>query len=211
MQYSLYAGYTGSHQSYTDTGIYNNGGMLGATALLYKDNFFTALTLNAGASVGDASTKYGHEDFTMLNAGLASKTGYNIEFADGKFIVQPSILLSYTFVNTFDYTNAAGVKITSDPLHALNVSPGLKFIGNFGNGWQPYIGARMVWNIIDRTHFNANDIALSSLSVKPYVQYGLGIQKLWGERSTGFAQVMMRNGGRNGVAFNVGYRYALGK
>lgn len=211
MQYSLYAGYTGSHQSYTDTGIYNNGGMLGATALLYKDNFFTALTLNAGASVGDASTKYGHEDFTMLNAGVASKTGYNIEFADGKFIVQPSILLSYTFVNTFDYTNAAGVKITSDPLHALNVSPGLKFIGNFGNGWQPYIGARMVWNIIDRTHFHANDIALSSLSVKPYVQYGLGIQKLWGERSTGFAQVMMRNGGRNGVAFNVGYRYALGK
>jgi len=211
MQYSLYAGYNGSHQSYTDTGIYQNGGILGATALLYKDNFFTALTLNAGASFGDASTKYGNEDFTTFSTGVASKTGYNIEFADGKFIVQPSMLLSYTFVNTFDYTNAAGVRIDADPIHAINISPGLKFIGNLGNGWQPYFGARMIWNILDKADYYANDVSLPSLSVKPYVQYGFGVQKLWGERSTGFAQFMVRNGGRNGIAFNVGYRYALGK
>lgn len=211
MQYSVYAGYTGSHQSYTDTGIYQNGGILGATALLYKDNFFTALTLNAGASAGNASTKYGDENFVMFSTGVANKTGYNWELADGKFIIQPSILLSYSFVNTFNYTNAAGVRVTSDPIHAINVSPGLKFIGNFGNGWQPYIGARMVWNILDKADYFANDVALPSLSVKPYVQYGLGIQKLWGERSTGFAQFMIRNGGRNGFAFNIGYRYALGR
>ena len=211
MQYSIYARYTGSHQSYTDTGIYQNGGILGATALLYKDDFFTALTLNAGASFGDASTKYGHENFTMFSTGVASKTGYNIEFANGKFIVQPSLLASYTFVNTFNYTNAAGVRIDGDPIHAINISPGLKFIGNLANGWQPYIGARMVWNILDKAEFHANDVALPSMSIKPYVQYGIGIQKLWGERSTGFAQCMLRSGGRNGFAFNVGYRYALGQ
>ena len=37
----------------------------------------------------------------MLMAGVAAKTGYNWELADGKFIVQPNYLMSYSFVNTF--------------------------------------------------------------------------------------------------------------
>ena len=49
----------------------------------------------------------------MLLAGLGNKTGYNFEFFDGGMILQPSMLISYTFVNTFDYTNGAGVRIES--------------------------------------------------------------------------------------------------
>ena len=154
---------------------------------------------------------YGSEDMTMLMAGVASKTGYNWELAKGKFIIQPSYMMSYSFVNTFDYTNAAGVRIKSDPLNAINIAPGLKFIGNLNNGWQPYAGVQMVWNIMDKTHFNANDVALPDMSVKPYVQYGVGVQKRWGDRFTGFFQVMLRNGGRNGVAFSAGFRWVLGK
>jgi len=44
-----------------------------------------------------------------------------------------------------------------------------------------------------------------------YVQYGVGVQKRWGDRFTGFFQVMLRNGGRNGVAFSAGFRWVLGK
>ena len=210
-QYSVYAGYNGSHQNYNGNSIYQNGGTLGATGIFYKDNFFTALTANVGASVADTSTMYGSEDFPMLMAGVASKTGYNWELAKGKFIIQPSYLMSYTFVNAFDYKNAAGVNISSDPLHAINIAPGLKFIGNLKNGWQPYISMRMVWNIIDKTDFHANDVALPQMSVKPYFQYGVGIQKRWGERFTGFLQAMVRNGGRNGVALSAGFRWAIGK
>ena len=177
----------------------------------YKGNFFTGLTANVGANVGEASTMYGLEDFTMLATGIASKTGYNCELANGKFIIQPSFLMSYTFVNMFDYTNAAGVDITSDPLNAIQIAPGLKFIGNLKNGWQPYVGMQMVWNIMDDSRFKANNISLPDMSVDQYFQYGIGVQKRAGDRFTGFGQAMVRNGGRNGIALQFGFRWALGK
>ena len=81
-----------------------NGGTLGITGMAYKGIFFTGLTLNAGANAGEANTAYGRDNFSMLMAGIANKTGYNIEFADGKFVIQPNLQLSYSFVNTFDKT-----------------------------------------------------------------------------------------------------------
>ena len=209
MQYSFYGGYNGSNQYYNGVSIYQNGGSLGASSTWYKGNFFTGLTANVGANVGEASSMYGNENFTMLATGIASKTGYNWELANGKFIVQPSFLMSYTFVNTFDYTNAAGVRISSDPLHAIQIAPGLKFIGNLKNGWQPYIGLQMVWNVMDRARFKANDVSLPDMSVDPYFQYGIGLQKRIGDRFTGFGQAMLRNGGRNGIALQFGFRWAI--
>ncbi len=209
--YGVYAGYNGSHQAYDGIGIYQNGGTLGLVGMAYKGNFFTGLTVNAGANVGEASTFYGQDNFTMLMAGIANKTGYNIELADGKFIIQPSLMLSYSFVNTFDYTNAAGIHINSDPLNAIQVEPGIKFIGNLKNGWQPYAGVSVVMNFMDKTKFQANDASLPDLSVKPFVRYGLGVRKTWGERLTGFFQTYFTNGGRNGVGFQLGFRVNLGK
>ena len=207
----VYGGYNGSHQSYDGISIYQNGGTLGLVGVAYKGNFFSGLTLNVGANVGEATTMFGREDFTMLMSGIASKTGYNYELAKGKFIIQPSMLMSYSFINTFDYTNAAGVSIDSDPLHAIQLEPGIKFIGNLKNGWQPYLGVSMVWNIMDKSHFTANDVSLPDLSIDPFVKYGIGVRKSWGERFTGFFQTYVTNGGRNGVGLQGGFRWALGK
>lgn len=209
--FSVYAGYNGSHQAYDGIGIYQNGGTLGAVGMAYKGNFFTGLTINAGANTGEANTFYGTDNFTMLMAGIASKTGYNVELADGKFIIQPNFLMSYSFVNTFDYTNAAGVHMNSDPLNAIQIEPGLKFIGNLKNGWQPYLGVSMVWNIMDKTQFQANNVSLPELSIKPFVKYGVGVRKTWGERCVGFLQAYFTNGGRNGVGLQAGFRFTLGK
>ena len=208
--WGAYVGYNGSHQNYDGVSIYQNGGTLGLTGMAYKGNFFTGLTLNAGASAAEAHTMYGHEDITMLMAGIASKTGYNWELANGKFIIQPSMLMSYSFVNTFDYTNAAGVRMHSSPLNAIQLQPELKFIGNLKNGWQPYASVAMVWNIMDDTKFKANDVTLPELSVKPYVKYGVGLRKIWGERFTGFFQTYLTNSGRNGVGLQAGFTWALG-
>ena len=119
-------------------------------------------------------------------------------------------MMSYTFVNVFDYTTTTGVRVTQDPLHAIEIIPGLRIIGNLGNGWQPYLGVNMTWNIMDRTKFYADDVALSELAVKPYIEYGVGIMKRHGDRFTGFGQAMIRNGGRNGIALTLGLRWALG-
>lgn len=208
---SLFLGYNGNNMSYNGISMNQQGGALGATGTLYKGNFFTGLTVSAGASAGEAYTAYGTDNFAMLNAGIASKTGYNWEIKEGKVIVQPTLFLGYTFVNTFDYTTAAGVKVDSDPLHAIQVVPGIKIIGNLKNGWQPYLGANMVWSIMDKTSVMANDVRLPQLSIKPYVEYGIGIQKNWGERFTAFFQTMIRNGGRTGVALSAGFRWTIGK
>ena len=206
-----YIGYNGASQSFSGVDATQNGGLLGGTLTMYRGNFFNATTLSTGAIVGDNHTMYGTDNYTMLMAGIGNKTGYNIEFKDGLFIVQPNLLLSYTFVNTFDYTNAAGVRMKSDPLHAIQVAPGVKLIANTKNGWQPYIGVNMIWNILDKSRVTANDVRLPEMSIKPYIQYGLGVQKRFKDRFMAFGQAMIQNGGRNGIALSVGFRWALGK
>ena len=206
-----YIGYNGASQRYQGVDAYQNGGLIGGTATFYKGNFFNATTLSVGATAGDASTMYGSENYTMLLAGIGNKTGYNFEFWDGKMILQPNFLISYTFVNTFDYNNAAGVRIESDPLHAIQLSPGLKLIGNTKNGWQPYIGVNMVWNLLDDSRVTANDVRLPEMSIRPYVQYGVGVQKRFKDKFLAFGQAMIHNGGRNGVSLTAGLRWKVGR
>lgn len=208
---TAYAGYTGSHQNYNNIGSYQNGGLVGLTGTVYKGNFFASLTTNVGASNGNSQSSYGTDNFTTIIAGAAGKIGYNFEFLQGKLILQPTYTMSYTFADTFDYTAASGVNMTSSPLNAMQITPGLKIIGNLKDGWQPYLGVNMVWNIMDSTKFYANDVQLPQLSVDPYLEYGVGLQRKWGERFTGFGQAMARGGGRNGIALQFGFRYAVGK
>ena len=207
--FSAYVGYNGSHQTALGTSIYQNGGVLGGTAAFYKGNFFSGWTANIGASQAELSAMFGKDDFTMLTAGVATKSGYNWELFNNKFIIQPNYMMSYTFVNTYDYYNSQGVRISSDPLNAIQIAPGIKFIGNLKNGWQPYINVQVVINLLDSTKFKANVVSMPEMSVKPFVVYGAGVQKRWGERFTGFAQAMFRSGGRNGVGFNLGLRWSI--
>lgn len=206
-----YIGYNGASQRFSGVDATQNGGLVGGTLTLYKGNFFNATTVSSGAIVGDNRTMYGTDNYTMLMAGVGNKTGYNFEFKEGKIIIQPSMLLSYTFVNTFDYTNAAGVKIKNDPLHAIQIAPGVKFIANTKNGWQPYIGVNMIWNLLDKSKVSANDVRLPEMSIKPYVQYGVGVQKHFKDRYMAFGQAMIQNGGRNGISLTAGFRWAIGK
>lgn len=206
-----YIGYNGSHQAYDGVGIYQNGGTLGAVAMGYRDNFFTGLTANISSNGCLADTMYGNESFAMLMSGIASKSGYNFELNNGKLIIQPNYLMSYTFVNTFPYKNGANVNIKPEVLNALQVAPGLQLIANLENGWQPFINGYMVWNIFNKSEFKANDISLPALGIKPFVLYGLGVRKIWGERATGFGQTYVTNGGRNGVGLNFGLRWVIGK
>lgn len=210
--YNLYGGYVsynGSHQYYEGNGIYNNGGLLGADTVFYKGNFFSAWTANVGANVAEANTNYGNDEFAMLMTGIAQKTGFNFYSKERHFVIQPSILTSYSFINTFNYHTASNVSMNTEPLHAIHIEPQIKLIWNLKNFWQPYVSVSMNWNIIDKTKFQADNVFLPNLSVKPFVQYGIGIQKRWGERLTGFAEAMLRNGGRNGVALQMGFRLSF--
>jgi len=207
--HSAYGGYTGAHQTFEGIGNYQNGAALGVASTFYKNDFFMGLTANVGYMNNYASTMYGKDNFNTINSGIAAKFGNNFEYK--RLIMQPSMLLGYTFVNTFDYTTASDVRVKSDPLHAIILQPGIKLIANTESGWQPYFGANVVWNIMGQSKVRANDIYLPELSVKPYAQYGVGIQKIWNDRFSCFVQAMVRSGGRTGIDFSAGLNIAVGK
>lgn len=206
---TAYLGYIGSHQNYSNVGTNQNGALVGLTGTVYKKNFFATLTANVGDNAGNSNTIYGTDSFNILTAGVAAKVGYNIEFLEGKIILQPSYAMGYMFANTFPYTTASGLNITSNPLNAIQIIPGVKLIGNFKKGWQPYFSAAMVWNIMDNQKFYANDVALPQMSIAPYVLYGFGIQRKWKERFNTYIQVLALGGGRNGVELQFGFRWAI--
>ena len=213
-KWGVYGGYNGSHQAAVGNRIFENGGSIGLVGMAYKNDFFIGGTINVGASGGEAhrdGAGYHDDEFGMLMAGAAVKTGYNWELADGKFIIQPALQASYSYVGTFDKYSGNGTRMDSNPLNAIQIEPGIKFIGNLKNGWQPYAGISFVYTIMDRTHFWANGVSMPSFSLNPYVKYGFGARKVWGERLTGFAQMYFMNGGRSGFAMMGGLQYALGK
>lgn len=208
---SAYVGYTGAHQDSSGASGTSNGGSIGVTGSIYRGNFFSGLTVNANASIADISTPFGGTDFFMLGVGVASKTGYNWELGNGRFIIQPSWLMSYSFVNAFDPGTIAGYKIDSDALHGVQLTPQLKFIANLPQGWQPYLLVNFRWNVTDDAGVKLASSTIPDVALKSYVEYGLGMQKRWGERFTGYGQFLGRGGGRTGVGLNLGLRWAVGQ
>lgn len=209
--YGGFLSYNGNSYHYSNVHSTMQGATLGGIVYLYKGNFFNTLTANVGWMINDNDTEYGSDTMNIIMSGFADKIGYNIEIAKGKVIIQPSLMFGYTFVHTDDYTTSNGLKIDSEPLHALHFIPGIKVIGNLANGWQPYACINIVANFIDKSRITVSDIQLPEMSIDPYVEYGIGLQKRWTDKYSGFAQATVRNGGRRGAALLFGFRCMLGR
>ena len=209
--YGGYIAYNGNNISYNRVDATQQGASFGVIGYLYKGNFFNTATANVGWMINDTSTDYGSDIMNLIMTGFSDRIGYNIEFANGKVIIQPSLTAGYSFVYSTDYTSSGDVKINSDPLNVIHFIPGIKIIGNLANGWQPYATVKIVANFIDKTHMTANGIQAPLMSIDPYVEYGLGIQKRWADKYSGYAQATVRSGGRKGAALLFGFRYMLGQ
>ena len=204
---SFYGIYMGATKRYEGIRSRQNGMGLGITETLYKGNFYTALAGSIGTSYGHTNTTDGTEKYHMLMAGVASRTGYSLTLGSCRYVLQPTLLMSYTFINTADYTNASGVRMESDPLQVLQLHPYVKAIMHSDSGWNPYITAGYVHNFMGKTKFRADGEKLPELSIDPYVEYGVGIQKTWYDKYTLYGQATGRNGGREGAEVSVGIRW----
>lgn len=209
--YGGYFGYNGNNYHFDNVHAVQQGALIGGTVNLYKGNFFNTLTANAGWQINDSDTAYGSDVMHMIITGFSDKIGYNLELSGGKVIIQPTLNMGYTYVGNFDYTSSNNVRIKTDPLHAVHFIPSVKIIGNLSNGWQPYIIVNVVCNFANSSHFVAQNVTLPAMSIDPYVEYGVGVQKRWNDKYSCFVQATARSGGRKGGAFVCGLRYMLGQ
>ena len=202
---TIYAGFNGTHQKYDNVKIQQSGGVIGATQSFYNHDFYTAITAAAGFNRNRAETSLGNEYFNSYMAGVASKTGYNIELKNGKYIIQPSLQLAYSQIATPGYTNRAKAKISSDKLQTWTLNPNIKFIANQPE-YQPYMSVGYVHSFANKTGFKANNIRLPEMHTKPYWEYTLGFQKTWHEGVYGFIEGTIMTGGRKGADITLGIR-----
>lgn len=209
---TFYVSASGSHQNFDNVSDHQVSGSAAVTGALYKGNFFTGLTVNAGLTYDKTNEGLNTANSHSFAASIGSKTGYNIELAGGKLIIQPSILGIYTFDRTSPYTNATGHSVTVDDLHVIQIIPGIELIGNLKGGWQPYLRVNEVWELMDSPRVLIDQDLQPRESVGPYFEYGVGVQRRWhDDRYTSYGQIMFRGGERNGMSIYGGFRLALGR
>lgn len=205
--FTYYVGYSGASQKYEDVDSHLKGGLAGATFSLYKGDFFNATTISAGVMETESKSIYGKDDYTTTLGGIGNKIGYNIELRCGKFIIQPTLFMAYSYIDTEDYKNTLGVKIENKAMHSFQISPGIKFIANLANNWKPYIEVNKIWNINEDAKTTADGARLPSMYVKPYITYGVGIQGTIGNNLMFYGQSMIEEKGRDGISVTGGLRW----
>ncbi|MCD8208237.1 MAG: hypothetical protein LUD72_09905 [Bacteroidales bacterium] len=207
--FTVYAGYDGIHQSFSGNSIRQDGGVFGLTETLYKKNFYTAWTIAGGANTVKGRSSSGREKTDLYMYGIAAKSGWNLEYDGGKYAVLPTFMVSYTYADIKDYTNAAGVKMDAKGMHAVQLNPNIKWIRNLSNGWQPYLAVGEVWTVAENSNVKANGTRLDTLTYRPYTEYGIGVQKRWANNYDGYAQFMGHAGGRRGFLATLGFRWTF--
>ncbi|OGI01945.1 MAG: hypothetical protein A2Y25_02965 [Candidatus Melainabacteria bacterium GWF2_37_15] len=207
---SLYGGFSGASQEYNTVDLYQNGGLIGILGALYKGNFYTSLSTNIGGfGVVENIENAGSSNYGLFTTSVASKTGYNFHLPK-EIVLQLNNQIAYSLVATQDHSNAQGTAIKSDPLHVIQLVPGVKLTKNI-KGWIPYLAANMTFNPLNKSKVTANEVVLPESSLGSYVEYGAGIENHNEKGLSGFLQVMVRNGSRTGVNFKFGIKAPVGR
>lgn len=213
---SLYGAVVDSDQKFEQNKVKQTGGNIGGSIVATYGDFFAAVTANIGMSDNKVNTVTGKDNFNIYLGGVAFKTGYNISLNESKdLIIQPNFLTSYTALKTENYHTSAGVHVKSDMLHVVEIAPGFKLIKEYDHGFKAYATVTAVWNVIIDGEVRANDVVLPDLSVKPYIEYGFGFEKDWSQEEwnpvdlTTFAQIVRRDGGREGWAGTAGIKWSF--
>ncbi len=208
--YTVHGTYQGSRENFKNISSVDSYGTGGITGAFFKKKFFTAFTAISGADYTYDNVGGGEQNFRIFIAGAANKTGYNIEFKNGKYILQPGLLSAYSYSFPSEFQSSDGQTVTGDPLNVIHVSPGIKLIANLKEGWQPYLAISETWTLMDSPAIYKNGVLQQRIMIAPYFEYGGGLQRRWKDKYTSFGQILFRGGGRNGVSLYFGFRYAFG-
>ena len=207
--YTVYGAYADGEQKFAGEKITNRGGYLGLGANFYNGDFFIGTTINGGIirNRADAAGVSGKDKFNSYIGGIAVKTGY--EYHLGSFDVEPGIYASYTILSADDYVSKSGAKVDFGHTSVIETAPELKVSYEFEDGFKGYASGRYVWLFNQNQHMKAAGFELPDVELEDYAEYGIGLEKSWGDRAAGFVEVKRRDGGREGWNFNLGFKSAL--
>ncbi len=205
--YAGYAGYRGSNQNYYGLSILSNSLMAGAAATFYKKDFFCFFALDGGG--GNAHTDFSQNAAT-IHAAAAFRLGYNINLKNN-ITIQPNYIMSYTFADTFNFEDYNHNIYRTGLLNTIQVIPSIRAYANLKNEFKPFLIINMVLPYMASENISINNYALPGVSTYPYIEYGGGFQKKWKNESSGFLQLLIRNGGKMGVSVLLGFKVPIGR
>ena len=211
---TAYVAYNGAHQNFNGVSMYQNGGQIGAMGTAYKGDFLTSLLVYGGGYANDMNVNnaaFGSASDTTGNwfAGVASKTAYNFHLAKD-FIFQPTALVSYNmFGNQNWHSNFGAMGMNAGFMNGINIAPGMNLIWN-KKTWSLYATVQYMYNIMGGVDGRAGNVALSNVRMRHgYLEYGVGVTKVFKDRLTSYFQITLRNVGRTGIGFQFGLNWKI--
>ncbi len=207
---TAFIAYNGSHQTFSKVGMYQNGGQGGFMGTFMKDDFIGSVLAYGGGYSNEMSVA-GFNDYSdNWFAGTAAKLAYNLH-ATEHFTVQPTAFVSYNIFGKQNWNTDFGtMSMNSGLLNGVNVAPGVNLI-YARETWNMYATIQYMININDQVGGRAGNVNLASIDMKHgYIQYGVGVTKTWKDRLSSYFQILLRNGGRTGVGFQLGLQYLFG-
>ena len=208
--YGFFGAYVQGRQKLDDTKITQKSGYTGISIALRKDAAFSNFSLTAGFATNEANTTWGKDKFDTKIVSVANKTGTDL--IKGSWALTPSVLLSYTGLDTDDYTAKSGTKVNNKFMNVFTVAPELKITRDLGDGLNGYAKVSYKFFFYDNNKIEANDVLMPAMSVKPYVEYGVGVTKDWSREEWSpkdlatFAEINRHDGGRTGWDVNLGMK-----
>ena len=206
---TTYIGYNGAHQSFNDVSAYQNGGQLGFMGTFIKDNFVSSHTVYGGGYYNEMHVDGVSDETANWFWGTAHRAAYNWRIKN-HFIIQPTAFISYNMFGEQNFHSEFGeMGMRSGMLNGINVAPGVNFIWA-DDDWSLYAGVQYMYNINEQVSGRAGNVYLPNLHMRHgYIQYGIGGTKNIKDNLASYAQVMFRNAGRTGVAFQIGLQYSF--
>ncbi len=208
---TAYVGYNGAHQAYPGIGAYQNGGQAGFLGTWYKNNFIVGGLVYGG--VYENSMDVGGHTDNAFNyfAGAATKLAYNWRF-HRDWVLQPNLMAAYNFFGQQNWHSDYGqMGMMAGMLNGVNIAPGVNLIWE-KETFSIYGTLQYMYNVNGAVGGRAGNVGLPQVEMeRGYIQYGLGFNKRWGERFSGYLQAVLRNVGRTGVGFQLGFNFLLGK
>lgn len=201
--FSGYVGYLRSEQKYDGIKLNGDGGYLGVMGTHLLGNWINSVTLTTGYT--NVETSSAKKKFDIYNSGIALKTAYNINVGD-KVVITPSLQSGYTHVWSTGYKNYDRVKIKADDISAIQIIPAIKVSAVLADGYKPYLGIGYTLSSSFGGNGMADNARLPDYELDSYLEYKFGMEKVWQDNISAYAEGAIRSSGMTGGSINVGVK-----